>query len=377
MSLDGYHQLDSAFSSDFRLISQSGSYSASLAYAAQKLSANIGTSIADAGFRQTDLFSAVALDRSFVLWTPSAAVQLKIGNSSSLNVRYSGRTGQPRAEQLQQLRRNKDPLNISLGNAGLRPSFTNDLSFNYRIHQSGADRGVNFYGSYALTSREIITNRFTDSAGVNFYRYENLYDRVQRSWNISTEAYGHATGVDFVLSVSLNAKGSTNFNYVNGELNRVSLVEYRPRIEISKNKEHYNYRFSVEPNYLVNSSSLQTLSNNSKGFSASLSYFTTLPLKFFMGSDVNYRFVGKNELFERNFEQLIVNSSFGKSFLKNESLKLTVKVNDLLNQNKGYYRDGRSDSFRELRNTTISRYFMFSASWDFARFGKSFQVQQQ
>lgn len=376
VSSNDYNQLDSVYSSDFKLINHSGTYAVNLSYTKGKISGNAGTNVADAGYEQTDLFSDIVLNRKFINWEPSAFLRYQLSKATSLTFRYYGYTQQPGSYQLQPLRQNTDPLNITLGNSQLRPSFRNDFSYNYRVYQPTLDRGINFRGNYSTTINAIISNRSTDSAGVNLFRYSNLKDRTQKNWNVYTEVYGHVTKLDFILFISFTARGSTYFNFVNQQLNKVTSVTYTPMIEISKNKANYNYRMTIGPNYLVNTSSLQQVNNNTRGFFTTMSYYTKLPHNFFMGSDLNYEFNGKNQVFDRNFEQVIINSHIGKSFLKDEGLKLTIKVNDLLNQNTGYYRNGTSDTFTESRNSTIKRYFMFSATWDFKKFGKSLQKQQ-
>lgn len=372
-----YTQLDSTLSSDFRLSNLSHNYSASLSYKKENLSVYASTSIIDAGFKQTDLFSDVVLDRKFMSWLPNANLQYRLNKASTLSFNYYGYRQAPYYSQLQLLRKNTDPLNITLGNPALRPSFSNGFSYNYRVYQPTLDRGINFRGNYSFVTNAISNSRTTDSAGVNFFQYVNVKGKTQNSWDLYAEVYGHVTKLDFILFISLTTKGSTNFNFVNNQLNKVILVEYSPMIEISKNKTNYSYGISVGPNYMVNKSSLQLVkNNNSRGFAANANYYTILPHKFFMGSDFDYKFNGKNQVFDRNFERLIINSYIGKKFLKNENLKVNIKVNDLLNQNIDYYRNGTSDRFSETRNAVIKRYFMFSASWDFTKFGKSPQKQQ-
>ncbi len=375
VSNNNYNQLDSAFSSDYRLIEQSGTYAANISYNKNKVSANAGTGVANASFKQTDMFSDVILDRKFLNWTPNAFILYRFSKAATLTFRYSGATQQPSSYQLQQLRQNTDPFNITVGNSELRPSFRNSFNYNYRVYQNTLDRGINFRGNFSATTNAIINNRSTDSTGVNVFQYANLKGKTQKDWDIYTEFYGHATKLDFVLFISFTVRGSTYFNYVNKQLNKVIRVEYNPLLELSKNNANFNYGLSIGPNFIVNTSSLQQVNNNTKGFSASANYYTKLPLNFFMGSDFNYKFTGKNQVFDRNFEQFIINSYLGKTFFKNESLKLTIKGNDLLNQNTGYYRYGTTDRFTESRNSTIKRYFMFSATWDFAKFGKSLQKQ--
>ncbi|HMI02205.1 MAG TPA: TonB-dependent receptor [Pedobacter sp.] len=371
-----YDQLDSAFSSEYRLITLSNIYSLNLSYSAGKVFANASTSITNSEYEQKDLFAGGALNRNFLIWRPAANFRYQLSKAASLSFDYTGNTRTPYLAQLQPLRQNSDPLNITLGNPALRPQFDNRFSYYYRVYQPTLDQGINFRGSYGTSMNAIVSNRLTDSAGINTLQYSNLKGKNPSSWNVYAEVYGHATKLDFILYISTTINGSTYFNYVNNKLNKISNVEYKPQVDIAKNKTTYSYGFSIGPNYTASSSSLQSVDNNTKGFFSSFNFYTKLPYNFFIGSDLNYKYNAKNKVFDRSFEQLLVNSYIGKSFLKEENLKLTLRGNDLLNQNTGYRRDSSTSGFIESRNTTIKRYFIFSLTWDYTKFGKSLQKQQ-
>jgi outer membrane receptor protein involved in Fe transport len=369
--------LDSALSSDFKLKTLSGRYNASLNYSKDKVSANLALNVSDVSYKQHDALQGTQLNRDFMNWMPNANFRYQLSKAASLSFAYDGETRQPQAYELQPLRRNADPLNITIGNPKLKPEFSNRFRYNYRVYQPTLDQGINFRGNYQTTFDAIVSNRITDSAGTNFYRYSNLNGGRPSNWNLYTELYGHATKLDFIVSINLTIDGSVSFSYINNQLNKSKRVSYSPQLDIWKNKGTYSYSFSIGPNYTTGSSSLQqAINNNTKGFFTSLNYYTKLPLNFFMGSDINYKYNAKSQVFDRSFEQLLLNSRVGKTFLKSEGLKVTLSGNDLLNQNTGYSRSSSEGSFSESRNATIKRYFMFSLSWDFSKFGKSLQPQQ-
>ncbi|NQX54809.1 TonB-dependent receptor [Pedobacter panaciterrae] len=371
-----YEELDSAFSSDFKLVNLTSLYSLSANYSSGKLSAGASASLTDASYKQEDQFIDFVMDRKFINLQPGAYLYYQLSKAASLSLNYNGSTNQPSYYQLQPLRQNSDPLNISLGNPDLKPSFSNRFSYNYRVYQPTLDQGINFNGNYSFTTNAIVSNRVTDSAGVNTLSYSNLSQGRPNYWNMFAQLYGHATKLDFILYISLNVNGNTYFNYVNNTLNKTSTVEYKPQIDIGKNRATYSYSFSIGSNYVVSSSSLQSVNNNRKGFFSSASFYTKLPYDFFIGADAQYNYMAKNQLFNRDFERLIANAYFGKNFLKEENLKLMIRGNDLFNQNTGYERYSSANGFTESRNTTIRRYFILSLTWDFTKFGKSLQKQQ-
>jgi len=190
---------------------------------------------------------------------------------------------------------------------------------------------------------------------------------------VYAEVYGHIPKIGYLLSLQFTFNTNTAFNYVNKQLNESRTTTYTPAIYISQNKVTYSLYFNIGPTYTVNTTSLQQLNNNSHGFFSNAGFYTKLPLNFFIGSAANYNYNARNQVFDHDFKRLLLKSFIGKSFLKDEGLKLSITGNDLLNQNTGYNRTGSADSYSEERNTTIRRYFMFSVTWDFSKFGKSLQ----
>lgn len=373
-----YNLLDSAFSSEFELVTLSHTYNMGLTYSTTKTYASLGSSMSSEATEQTEFFlSAQPFKRKFVNWQPYASYRYQLTKAASLSFNYNGYTFQPGWYDLQPIRQNSDPLNIRLGNPELKPYFENRFSYNYRVYQPTKDQGINFRGWYGTTLNAIVSNRTTDSAGVNVFQSSNLKGKNPTSWNAYTEVYGHATKLDFILSINFTFSGNTGYNYINNQLNRTQTMRYAPQIDIWKNKGNYSYNFSVGPNYSANSSSLQRqIDNNTLGYFVSFGGFTKLPGKFFIGGDLNYSYSAKNEVFDSPFELALLKAHFGRSFLKDEGLKISIIGNDLLNQNTGYSRTSYSGSFNENRNTTIRRYFMFSLTWDYSKFGKSLQKQQ-
>ncbi|MCY1518712.1 hypothetical protein D9M68_534360 [compost metagenome] len=94
-----------------------------------------------------------------------------------------------------------------------------------------------------------------------------------------------------------------------------------------------------------------------------------LPGKVQLNGDARYKYTAKTESFDNDFTQTIVNASVSKTFFKADNLRLNLSVNDLLNQNTGFYRYADANSIVQSNNNTIKRYFMFSVSWDFNQMG--------
>src|SRR5690606_31692253 len=109
--------------------------------------------------------------------------------------------------------------------------------------------------------------------------------------------------------------------------------------------------------------------NNAWGMRGRYSFNVYLPLKFEINSTGRYTYDAPTQLFADAFEQFIVDASVSKKFLKDESLRFSVGVNDLFNQNKGFSRYANNNMFTQNSYTTITRYLMFSLTWDFSKMG--------
>ena len=369
-----YDIADPLFSNDFKTNTISNRYDLGLNWVKPTVSLNINTGLESVNLKQRDQLADTTLNRQFLNFRPAAYFWKRLTKAATININYTGNTIQPSLSQLQPARQNTDPLNIQLGNSLLSPAFTNDLRFRYRVYQPTLDRGINFSAGYGTTFRAIISNRTTDSTGKNVFTYSNLKEKNPDNWNISGEVYGHIPKLDAILSLNFGVSRNSYYSYVNNNLLNNKTTVYSPEINVWKNKVNYSYYFNIGYNITANETNIQ-VDNNTRRFFSDIGFFTKLPLNFFIGSDVNYEFTGKNQVFDRNFERMILKAYFGKNFLKDESLKLSVTGNDLLNQNTGYSRNVSTSMFSEQRNNTIRRNLMFSISWDFSKFGKSLQKQ--
>lgn len=372
-----YDQLDTVFSSDYSSGTQRNGYNLTLNYSSGKSRASIGNNTDLVWQRQNDQFSSTSLARNFINWSPYGSFSYQLSKAASLNFNYNGYTLQPSIFYLQPIRQNSDPLNITIGNPDLKPEFEQRFSYNYRVYQPTKDQGINFRGNYTSTLNDIVQDKTIDSAGVSTIKYVNVRSKSPGYWNVYAEVYGHATKLDFIMSINLNVNGSTYYNLINGQLNRTKSVSYFPQLDIWTNKGSYSYSFSIGPNFSFGESSLQQqFKNNTRGFLVSGNFYTKLPGKFFIGADCSYKSNAGNVVFDKPFEQTLLKAYTGKTFLKDENLKLTITGNDLLDQNTGYSRSSSEGRFTESRNQTIRRYFIFTLTWDFSRFKKTLQRQE-
>jgi len=367
-----YDALDNIFSNDFKLSQITNQGGAIASFNRKKTVVNFGTKVSAVNFDQLDRLSDRKFNRNFTNWNPQASYQYKFSSQQSLSIRYTGSTRQPSVDQIQPVRVNTDPLNITLGNENLRPSFSNNINAYYNSYKVIGSKSFYANASYSFTENSIVNNTTTDAEGKSTFQSVNLkgkqasnfygYFSYNRKIKILTEVNA---GLGF------NVNGNTSYNYVNGAENKNTSGSYSANLNVSKYVEKkYSVRFYVGPNYTTGSSSLQQqLNNNGWGLNGNIYATVYLPGKFELSTDGDYQFTEATASFSENFSRLIWNASMSRKFLKSEQLKASIKVNDLLNQNTGFSRSAYGNFITQTSSLTIQRYFMFSLTWDFNKMG--------
>lgn len=371
LSSGQYTLLDTAFSNNYKLEQLSNQVGAIFNYKGEKTIINFGTKVSAVNFDQLDVYSGQHMERNFVNWNPQASYQYKFSQQKSFRFNYFGRTNQPTIDQIQPVRVNTDPLNVSIGNPNLKPSFNNQISVSFNSYKVLSQRNLWLSANYSMTSNPIVSNTLTDSAGKNTYQSINLSDKQTANLNVYMDYGLKVKPLDMYIGFNASVNGNTYYNFVNTELNETNTYSLNGGLYISKQKaKKYSIFLRWSPNYQITESSLQNnLSNNGWGYNASGSFQVFLPGKMELSTDGQYQYTAATESFDDEFKRFIWNAALTKKFLKKENLRLSLSGKDLLNQNKGFSRFAYENRFTETNNTTIKRYFMLSLVWDFNKMG--------
>lgn len=360
-----------SLSDDYKLNELSNQTGAIFNYKSKKFTINAGTKVSNVNFDQTDEVSGDQLKRDFIDWFPQARFSYQLGKQAFINLNYNGRTVQPTINQIQPIAVNTDPLNIQLGNPNLTPSFTHNFFLNYYSSKVISGQWIYAYASYSLTTNPIVSNLVTDSTGKTTNRYTNLASKTQANYNVNFEFDQDVHSIGLRPGFNLSVNGNDSYNLSNNEINLTNSVTYAFQAHLAKYSENkYDTYVNFGPSYTFSGSSLQPeINNNGHGFDANWGFTFYLPAKFKAGTDGSYEWRGKTETFNTDFNQTLVNTSITKMLLKQDALKLTFAVNDLLNQNANFTRSASANFITQNTYSTIRRYFMFSVSYDFSKMG--------
>ncbi|HVX50889.1 MAG TPA: outer membrane beta-barrel family protein [Chitinophagaceae bacterium] len=364
-----YTDFDSIYSNNYKfnvLIHRGG---AAYIYNRKKLRISAGNDMSYTSFTQTDVHADTSVKRSFVNWNPQSNITLQFSQQRRLSLRYNGYTNQPSIEQIQPVHVNDDPLNITIGNPALKPSFSNYMSLYYYDYKVLKERDISFNASYDFVQNDITNKSAIDTGGKTVTQYVNINGnhrlRLDADYGIKIKKWD--IGVGFNAGYSR----SRNQNFYNGLLNITDGDNYTGGLYLNKRKENkYSFSLSGSATYTNSVSSVQT-GLKTKYWSYELQPFAEvfLPLKIQIHAEGDYTIRQNTTVFQGNNNVFLLNAWIAKKFLKNDALQARITGNDILNQNLGIFRSVSSNVISQSTNTTIRRYFMFSLIWNFNKAG--------
>ncbi|WP_443937047.1 outer membrane beta-barrel family protein [Pedobacter sp. MW01-1-1] len=385
-----YDVLDPKFSNNYQLdqvINQAG---AMFNYKKDKTVLDFGSKFSGVNFKQYDVYNDVYFKRNFINYMPQVSYRYNFKQRTSLSVRYYGNTNQPSIDQIQPVRNNLDQLNQNVGNPLLNPSFSSSLNASFNSYKVISDQYFWLSTSYRFALDPIISDVTTSSGGQSISRFVNLNDKTSKGFSVYSNFGRKVKAIDMNIGFNAQVSSNVSYNYVtyvkdladmnnaNKQLNQTKNSNYSFGLELQKYKENkYNFNINFGPSYNVSKASINK-NGNSDGWGWSGGFWSSvqLPGKLELSSDGEYEYRGKTPVIPETFERFIWNASIVKKFFKSDNLRLSLKANDILNQNVGFNRSASNGNIYQSTYTTIQRYFMFSVTWDFTKMGGAVQTQK-
>jgi hypothetical protein len=363
-----YNVLDPKYSNDYKFNQLLNQVGAILNYTNGKTIFNFGTKASDVNLTQVDQFTGIPFNRSFINLAPQAMYQYKFSQRQAITLNYNGSTTQPTIDQIQPVSVNTDPLNITIGNQGLKPSFTNRFNLSYSSYKVLTSQNFFMFGNFSNTY-DAIVNNITESKGRNTIQYVNLANQTPYNYSLYTYIGRSVKPMDINVGLNVSTNGNISYSYADNSLSKAKNTTYSGSIQISKYvQKKYDFNASAGPSYTFSEMSLQPLGNqNAAGFNASGSTNLYLPGNIGTGTNVQYTYAAATRNFSAQYKT-IWNVYVFRTFLKDDKLKVSLSVNDLLNENTNYTRGVSGNTITQTNTSSIRRFFMLSVVWDFTKF---------
>lgn len=308
--------------------------------------------------------------------TPTLDFRYRFSNVSQLRVNYRGTTSQPSMTDLLDITDDSDPLNVTKGNPGLKPSFTNSLRAEYNNyiekHQMAIMTSLNYQNTRNSIGYRV---SYDEQTGGRTTRPEN----INGNWN--------ASGM-LVFNMAIDTAGYWNINtFTNLDYqNRVGYVSVGRNADSQRNITRstsvgeqlgVGYRNSwleVELNgsldYMHARNNLQTQSNlDTWQFAYGTTINITAPWGTCLSTDIRENSRRGYADKSMNTNELIWNAQLSQGFLKGNALTVSLQLYDILHNQTNFSRTVSAMSRSDIQYNSINSYAMLHVIYRLNLFG--------
>ena len=350
-----------------------------LRYVTDKMNVNAGVSYIPQHTEMSYQYFGVdtILKRDVFNISPNVRFRYRWSKQTSFNINYRGSTSQPSMTDLLDITDDSNPLNITKGNPGLKPSYRNNVMATFNTYNVDAQRGFNVYANFNNTINSISRKATYDEVtGATTTQPDNINGNWSTSGGFSFNSAIPANK-KFTYSTHTDVHYNNSVSYIS--MNRQSnSVKSKSNTLGASERLSFNYRadnFDVSLNGFVRYSN----SKSSVQPDAEMNVFD-----FSYGPSMNYTFPWYNIKFSTNLsmssrrgysdpdantDELLWNAQLSASFLARNALTFSVQVYDILQQQSNISRAVTALSRRDSETNAIYNYIMFNVSYKFNNTG--------
>ena len=344
----------------------------------QKYNLNFGVMVQPQQSKYIQDYQGVHVDtvRNVVNVSPTLDFRYRFSKMSNLRINYRGTTSQPSISQLLDITDNSDPLNISMGNPGLKPSFTQNFRLFYNNFVQNHNKGIMTFVNFSTTNNSI-SNKVTydEKTGGRITRPENINGNWNAMgafmfncsldsagiWNINTGA--HANYNNYVSYLSLDKKSDS-------QKNTTRSITWRQNLSFSYRNDWAEFSLDGTLTYNKAKNKLQPTSNlETWQFSYGPSMTLTAPWGTSLNSSLSISSRRGYNDSSMNTDEYVWNAQLSQGFLKGKPLTIMLQFYDLLHQQSTFSRAISATSRTDTEYNAINSYAMLHVVYRLNLFG--------
>ena len=344
----------------------------------QKYNLNFGVMVQPQQSKYIQDYQGVHVDtvRNVVNVSPTLDFRYRFSKMSNLRINYRGTTSQPSISQLLDITDNSDPLNISMGNPGLKPSFTQNFRLFYNNFVQNHNKGIMTFVNFSTTNNSI-SNKVTydEKTGGRITRPENINGNWNAMgafmfncsldsagiWNINTGA--HANYNNYVSYLSLDKKSDS-------QKNTTRSITWRQNLSFSYRNDWAEFSLDGTLTYNKAKNKLQPTSNlETWQFSYGPSMTLTAPWGTSLNSSLSISSRRGYNDSSMNTDEFVWNAQLSQSFLKGKPLTIMLQFYDILRQQSTFSRAISATSRTDTEYNAINSYAMLHVIYRLNLFG--------
>ena len=329
--------------------------------------------------------------RTVTTVSPTMDLRIRFNQQTNLQLNFRGQTQQPNITQMLDIYDDTNPLNITMGNPGLKPSFTTNLranfqmmrqtkfvadSMGFQIPKAQRHWSFNANASWQTTSNSIgniVT--YNEKTGGRISRPENINGNwstnLGMSFNIGLDTLNR-----WDISGSIDGRYDHRIGYVN--LNRTAepdrnvthTYNLAPSVSLSYRNSWLSFSLNGRTTYARTENRLQA-SNNLTTWNYSYGGNTKITFPWGTNLSTDFHVFSKRGYSDAtlNTDELIWNAQLSQSFLRGKPLTIMLQWYDILHEQTNFSRMVNANGWRDQEVNAITSYAMLHVSYRLNLFG--------
>ena len=305
---------------------------------------------------------------------PRINLRWNFDKQTNLHVRYNVRTRQPSMTNLLDITDDSNPLVITKGNPGLKPSFTHTIFVNFNSFKAEQQQGIYSWLWFSATRNSIDNKTTYDNAtGVRTTMPMN----INGNWNAGGGVgFNLGLGSQKLFNIGIDLGGDYtrhvgfyNNDFEGGDADRKSVtqsINLNPGLNVSYRKDMLSIALNGRLDYAHSKNDINPMGNmNTYDFSYGAELEWTAPWGTSLTTDIGMSSRRGYSSSEMNTNELLWNAQVSQSFLRGRALTIMLEVNDILGQQTNISRTIDALMRTDSRHNAIYQYGMLRVVYRF------------
>ena len=301
--------------------------------------------------------------RNVFNFAPNIDFRYRFSKVSQLRFMYRGRSSQPGMENLLPIADNSNPLNIRVGNPGLKPAFTHNMRLFYNTYNGELQRGMMTHLSFSTTQNSISNSTvYNEQTGGRTTTPKN----INGNWS-AFGMFGFNTALKnkkFTVNSFSQLRYNNNVAFLYDQntkqdnKNTTTELMLSERVNGAYRNDWFEFGVNGSVSYTAERSKLRPENNqNPYTFSYGASTNVTLPWQMTLSTNItNQSRRGYNDASYNNNE-LIWNAQIAQNLLKGAAT-ISFEMYDILKQQSNISRSLSADMRSVTEYNSINSYCM-------------------